>query len=236
MVHVLWQMTSNHCGLWPILTYPSKCIRQPLLLTSSCVLGSVVTRVRISAESETSASWPTLTQGRPQPQKGCFITLGTQEHSEVCNCHFLPIDQLARSHLFNLFLLLLSDVDDGDTVTDFMAQERERGITIQSAAVTFDWKSYRINLIDTPGRTGTLVGMKYLINNNEQPVTIRLRARVCVCVWHYRTRWLHSRGRAGTSCSWWGCCGVWCFCRCWGKQSFSYFNEAFVFFFILSPI
>ena len=47
---------------------------------------------------------------------------------------------------------LLLDVDDGDTVTDFMAQERERGITIQSAAVTFDWRSHRINLIDTPGR------------------------------------------------------------------------------------
>ncbi|XP_036385039.1 ribosome-releasing factor 2, mitochondrial [Megalops cyprinoides] len=45
----------------------------------------------------------------------------------------------------------LGDVDDGDTVTDYMAQERERGITIQSAAVTFDWKEHRINLIDTPG-------------------------------------------------------------------------------------
>ncbi|XP_054612816.1 ribosome-releasing factor 2, mitochondrial isoform X1 [Dunckerocampus dactyliophorus] len=45
----------------------------------------------------------------------------------------------------------LGDVDDGDTVTDFMAQERERGITIQSAAVTFDWKGHRFNLIDTPG-------------------------------------------------------------------------------------
>lgn len=36
-------------------------------------------------------------------------------------------------------------------MTDFMSQERERGITIQSAAVTFDWKGYRVNLIDTPG-------------------------------------------------------------------------------------
>ncbi|XP_055277823.1 ribosome-releasing factor 2, mitochondrial isoform X1 [Moschus berezovskii] len=45
----------------------------------------------------------------------------------------------------------LGDVDDGDTVTDFMAQERERGITVQAAAVTFDWKGHRVNLIDTPG-------------------------------------------------------------------------------------
>lgn len=51
---------------------------------------------------------------------------------------------------------MLSDVDDGDTVTDFMAQERERGITIQSAAVTFDWKNHRINLIDTPGTVGVV--------------------------------------------------------------------------------
>jgi len=43
------------------------------------------------------------------------------------------------------------DVDDGDTVTDFLAQERERGITISSAAVTFSWNKHRINLIDTPG-------------------------------------------------------------------------------------
>jgi len=50
--------------------------------------------------------------------------------------------------------MLCLDVDDGDTVTDYMAQERERGITIQSAAVTFDWKDHRINLIDTPGTLG----------------------------------------------------------------------------------
>ncbi|CAM9289924.1 unnamed protein product [Discosporangium mesarthrocarpum] len=42
-------------------------------------------------------------------------------------------------------------VDSGDTVTDFMPQERERGITIQSASVTVDWESVRLNVIDTPG-------------------------------------------------------------------------------------
>jgi len=45
----------------------------------------------------------------------------------------------------------IGSVDDGTTVTDWMAQERERGITIVSAAVTTLWKDHKINLIDTPG-------------------------------------------------------------------------------------
>ncbi len=45
----------------------------------------------------------------------------------------------------------IGSVDDGTTVTDWMVQERERGITIVSAAVTAEWKGYQINLIDTPG-------------------------------------------------------------------------------------
>lgn len=45
----------------------------------------------------------------------------------------------------------IGSVDDGTTVTDWMAQERERGITIVSAAVTCEWKDHQINLIDTPG-------------------------------------------------------------------------------------
>ena len=45
----------------------------------------------------------------------------------------------------------LGNVDDGNTVTDWMAQERERGITIVSAAVTAEWKGYQVNVIDTPG-------------------------------------------------------------------------------------
>ena len=45
----------------------------------------------------------------------------------------------------------MGSVDDGTTVTDWMDQERERGITIVSAAITTEWKDYQINLIDTPG-------------------------------------------------------------------------------------
>jgi len=45
----------------------------------------------------------------------------------------------------------IGSVDDGTTVTDWMDQERERGITIVSAAVTAEWKGYQINIIDTPG-------------------------------------------------------------------------------------
>lgn len=45
----------------------------------------------------------------------------------------------------------MGTVDDGNTVTDWMVQERERGITIVSAAVTTEWKDYQINIIDTPG-------------------------------------------------------------------------------------
>jgi elongation factor G len=45
----------------------------------------------------------------------------------------------------------IGSVDDGTTVTDWMEQERERGITIVSAAVTAEWRGHKINLIDTPG-------------------------------------------------------------------------------------
>jgi elongation factor G len=45
----------------------------------------------------------------------------------------------------------LGNVDEGTTVTDWMEQERERGITITAAAITSSWREYQINVIDTPG-------------------------------------------------------------------------------------
>ena len=45
----------------------------------------------------------------------------------------------------------IGGVDEGTTAMDWMAQERERGITITSAATTCSWKQYAVNIIDTPG-------------------------------------------------------------------------------------
>ncbi|MDZ4278715.1 MAG: GTP-binding protein, partial [Dehalococcoidia bacterium] len=45
----------------------------------------------------------------------------------------------------------IGEVHEGTAVMDWMAQERERGITITAAATTTDWRDHRINIIDTPG-------------------------------------------------------------------------------------
>jgi elongation factor G len=45
----------------------------------------------------------------------------------------------------------IGEVDSGTTTTDYLEEERERGVTITAAAVTFLWKGHQVNLIDTPG-------------------------------------------------------------------------------------
>lgn len=47
--------------------------------------------------------------------------------------------------------LRIGDVDSGDTVTDYLPSERERGITIQLAAISIPWNNHKVNIIDTPG-------------------------------------------------------------------------------------
>ena len=56
-----------------------------------------------------------------------------------------------RMLYYSGYLKLMGEVHKGDTVMDHMEQERERGITITSAAISFPWANHDINLIDTPG-------------------------------------------------------------------------------------
>ncbi|MDR1142027.1 MAG: elongation factor G [Planctomycetaceae bacterium] len=56
-----------------------------------------------------------------------------------------------RMLYYSNFVHKVGMVDQGTTVTDYDPEEQERGITIQAAAVTFDWKEHTFNLIDTPG-------------------------------------------------------------------------------------
>ncbi|GGO87780.1 elongation factor G [Marinobacterium nitratireducens] len=56
-----------------------------------------------------------------------------------------------RMLFYSGFAHKLGSVDEGTTITDWMEQERERGITIVSAAITTQWREHQINIIDTPG-------------------------------------------------------------------------------------
>ena len=51
----------------------------------------------------------------------------------------------------------MGEVHDGAAVTDWMEQERERGITITAAAISTSWKDHRINIIDTPGHVDVTI-------------------------------------------------------------------------------
>lgn len=59
---------------------------------------------------------------------------------------------LAEAILFNAGVIKrLGKVDEGNTVSDFDPDEQKRGISVKATPLTFEWKGYKINLLDTPG-------------------------------------------------------------------------------------
>eukprot|EP01133_Synstelium_polycarpum_P008365 gene8365-9825_t len=66
----------------------------------------------------------------------------------------------------------IGEVHKGDTVMDFLKMERERGITITAATITFPWLDHRINLVDTPGHVDFTVEVERSVRVMDGSVAI----------------------------------------------------------------
>ena len=91
----------------------------------------------------------------PTPLQAVLTTMTTLEHYRNLGI-FAHVDAGKTTTTERILSLTgkihkIGEVHDGEATTDFMDQERERGITIQSAATSCHWDGHRLNIIDTPG-------------------------------------------------------------------------------------
>ncbi|KAF6023625.1 GFM2 [Bugula neritina] len=129
-------------GLFPQV--PSSCMVKRLFLTTcSRRCNKSVNAVKID-KSKTSV-------------KKLSSQLSDQPISKIRNVGIIAHIDAGKTTTTERFLYYsgitgtIGSVDEGTTVTDYLTQERERGITIQSAAVSLNWQQHRINIVDTPG-------------------------------------------------------------------------------------